>query len=192
MSNRPICRTLMSHHGYTLIELLISSTIITIILGMSIPTVSQFVQRQHIKTSSNALLESLYLARNYAIYEQTVVHLCQLDVAGATTCSGNQDRNRDWSKGWLVFVDTNGNDRLDAEQELIRHVSGSEHINLVFNQRGKLRFGPDGSARSAGFTVCDGTQTYYRHIYLLHTGRARISDRTSAAQRGKCDSMNER
>ena len=173
--------------GFSLLELIISIGLIVVLVGIAVPSFGSMMARSHLRTQTHQLIESLYIARNHALTEQTIVHVCQLDKESTTQCSTKRGSNRNWSHGWLVFADINGNNNFDNDDSLIRSVAMPDTINIVFNQRGRLRFFPDGSARSAGFYICNKNEQLTRHVYLLHTGRARVNEKLSARQKSICE-----
>ena len=61
-----------------------------------------------------------------------------------------------------------------------------QSTHLIFNQTGRLRFFPDGSARSAGFYICGADTTEFRHIKLLHSGRIRSTAKAPNAIKKRC------
>jgi len=75
-----------------------------------------------------------------------------------------------------VFEDLNDDNELNKNDNILYTNALNGKINLVFNQRGRLRFFNDGSARSAGFYICNNNSKETRHIRLLHTGRSRTTD----------------
>ena len=198
--NQPTCRLCKRHPhakhpqklaakcaGYSLIELLISVTVLVALSGMAIPSFAGMIARNKIITQTNELFGALYLARSHAVAKQKNVHVCPIKSDENTRCSENFDFNANWTNGWLVFADNNRNANLDENDEILRIIEMPGSMNIVFNQRGRLRFFPDGSARSAGFYICDKTQSNYKHIYLLHSGRARVNGNLSAKQKTRCD-----
>lgn len=179
--------TIHSLFGFSFIELMVSITILAIITGISIPSFATFIARNKVTTQTNALFESLYLARSYAISQQQNVHVCHLSNSDSMQCSTQRSHNTSWSNGWMVFADLNKDNEFSSDDELIHIMQSNASANVVFNQRGRLRFFPNGSARSAGFYICDQQQQNYRHLYLLHSGRARINQQLSARQKSLCD-----
>ena len=182
----------MQHHrlsGFSLIELLISITIVLTLTGLAMPNFASLTTKTRLSSTSNALFESLYLARSYAISSQKKVHVCHLNDDGSETCSNDREYNSNWSSGWLVFIDKNGNNDHDSDDEIISIIRKKQNINVVFNQRGRLRFFPDGSARSAGFYLCDKHSKTFKHIYLLHSGRARVNELLTEKQQETCQQV---
>jgi len=180
-------KTLNTSLGFSLIELLITLSIIVITTSISIPSFISLINNNKVTTQTNAIFESLYLARSYAITRQKNVHVCHMSEPNIEKCDSNRDFNTSWSNGWLVFADINNDNEFDDNDNLIQVVSATSHINVIFNQRGRLRFFSDGSARSAGFYICDQQKINYRHIYLLYSGRARTSEQITTKQKKICD-----
>lgn len=173
--------------GFSLIELMVTITIMTILIGISVPSFASLMARNKVTVQTNALFESLYLARSYAISQQKKVLVCHMSQPDSMDCSTQRNYNTPWVNGWLVFADVNNNGEYDNDDRLIKVMQANNHANIIFNQQGRLRFFPDGSARSAGFYICDKQQQTYRHIYLLHSGRARINETLSTQQKEHCD-----
>ncbi len=171
--------------GYTLLEALFSIALSGILILLAAPSFASLIVRNELTTQSNAVLESLYYARSQAIAHQHNVHICNTS-AGKQRCSTDYSSNRNWSDGWLIFADKNLNNELDDGDEILRTVEHKGNITIVFNQRGRLRYFPTGSARSAGFYLCSAEYEDARHILLLHTGRARVNQNLSDRQRDIC------
>jgi Tfp pilus assembly protein FimT len=176
--------------GHSFIELAIVAALATVLLSQAVPSFAGLYANTQVSTQSNAILQSLYLARSHAVTKQRNVHICHLDRSTMNTCDQDRGFNSAWSVGWLVFSDNNGNKDLDVKDQVLQIVEMSNTVNIVFNQRGRLRFFANGSSRSAGFYICDREQRSFRHIYLLHTGRARINQQLSERQKSICSNIN--
>ena len=173
--------------GFNFLELMVSIAIVTILIGLAIPSFASLIFKNQVSVQTNALFQSLYLARSYAITTQKKVHVCHMDDPISMTCSLDRDFNSNWSNGWLVFVDENNNNDFDEDDIFVNVKQTDQRVNVVFNQRGRLRFFPDGSSRSAGFYICDSEKQNYRHIFLLYSGRARVNGQLSDLQKTRCD-----
>ena len=173
-----------SGYGFTIIEMMITVTIIAIIIGLATPSYQHLVSNNRLIVTNNDLMTSLALARQNAISYAKDVYLCEL--LDEKTCNEKRPFNADWSKGWMVFIDNNRNALLD-DKDTISYVSykpNQKGIAIVFNQQGRLRFRPDGSARSAGFYLC--SRERHKHIFLLYSGRARHNDSLTEKQLKNC------
>jgi type IV fimbrial biogenesis protein FimT len=171
--------------GYTIMEVLVTSTILLVLTSIAVPSFAAILSRAQVSTSASALYETLFLARNEALARQQIVHICQVG-GSMETCDSDYSANRDWSRGWLVFADVNENNQLDSTDALIKTVPLQGETTIIFNQRGRLRFFPSGSSRGAGFYLCDKDATVFRHVFLFHSGRARISEKLSENQQRRC------
>lgn len=178
-----------AHSGFSLLQLVITIAIAAALALVAVPSFASLLSRTQVSTHSNMIVESLSLARSQAIATQQKVHLCRLDDIDISDCAVGHSYANDWSSGWLVFVDSNNNNNFDSSDQLLQTVQLANKVNIVFNQRGRLRFFPDGRARSAGFYLCDPQQQAYRHIFLLHSGRARVNDSLSANHQRICENL---
>lgn len=172
--------------AYSTIELLVAITIVGIISGVSIPNFSAAIAKNEVKAQSMLLAASLRVARNSAVTSQRNVHVCAMSLENSLHCQARRGYNSNWSKGWHVFLDNNGNNELDEADELIQSRYNEGNSKLVFNQRGRLRFFPDGSARSAGFYLCDRAGKALIHLKLLHSGRTKSQAEMSDKHKSIC------
>jgi len=174
--------------AYTSIELLICVSILALLSSIAIPSFAGLVSNNRVSIAANDVLLSLVQARNYAITHNKTVLVCQIDGDNDQQCSSKRRANTNWSNGWLSYVDKNENNELDDEDSIISVTTANEGTTVIFNQRGRLRFFADGSARSAGFYICQQHSDQARHIRLLYTGRARISQQLSLKHKATCES----
>ena len=177
-------------HGFSFIEVMIVIAILSILLSTAIPGFNTIINKSKLSNTNLALISSLSLARDYAITSGHKTHLCALTFIEPMTCQEKRNFNANWSQGWMVFADINDNNKYDLDDIVLHTSSVPETINVVFNQQGRLRFFPDGSARSAGFYLCDKNLQDNRHIKLLYSGRARTTKISISSQLTTCLSAN--
>ena len=100
--------------GFTLVETMVVLAILALSLTLGLPALGATLERQRVATSLHLLSADMAMARSSAIMrrEQVVV------------CSGRPDSgcsdDHDWSAGWLVFRDPDGNRRPDASDDILR------------------------------------------------------------------------
>ena len=176
-----------ANRGFSLLDLIITMSITLVLAGMAIPSFAALLSKTVVEGSSINLQHSLALARHYAITSGTIVQVCRMADNDQSQCHQQRNFNESWSKGWIVFSDSNRNNELDDADKILTVSQNNQKSKVVFNQRGRLRFFPDGSARSAGFYVCAQNQNQYRHIVLLYTGRTRTSHTLTARQQNICN-----
>lgn len=111
--------------GFSLIELMVVLAIAAILLGIGIPNFRTFIQKQRITVAANDFFASINLARSEAIKRGARVDLVPADQDG------------DWAKGWLVFVDSNNNQRPEADEQVIfTHDPVFDGIAIMASMRG--------------------------------------------------------
>jgi len=172
--------------GFSLLELIVSVSLIAIIMAFGAPSLASINERNKADALAKNFHQSLAFARTYAIANSVVVNICPALEQERSQCRGKIKRNVSWSNGWLIFIDANQDGQLQIEERVLKSHALKQGQALVFNQNGRLRFFPDGSARSAGFYLCglqDGTERYLR---LLHTGRASLNKSLSQRQTSIC------
>lgn len=84
--------------GFTLIELMITVSILGILLGIGLPSFVTFINNNKITAEANSLIYSLHMARSEAIKRGTDVQVSLAFI-----------NNRSWPSGWKVIADTNVN-----------------------------------------------------------------------------------
>jgi type IV fimbrial biogenesis protein FimT len=169
--------------GFTLIELLIVVAVLGIILAIAVPSYASAVARAQLGVTESAIFTSLNNAANYSFISGGRVVLCP---------SSNGDRcdnGFNWSHGWVVFEDRNGNRERDADDKKIDgyqqnstelHILTSEGRTRIAFQSGGGNFGSN-----AHFKLCDERSPQRsRSLFLSNTGRARVakSPQTSCTQ----------
>ena len=102
--------------GITLVETMVTVSIMVILLMVAVPAYKSTIDGNRRATYANELLEDLTLARSEAIKRNKKVVVCAASTSG-TACSGNA---YDWSGGWLMYVDSNGNGSLDLGETVLR------------------------------------------------------------------------
>lgn len=86
--------------GFTLIELIVTISIVTILASIAIPSFTALIRSNQLTAGTNELVSALVLARSEALKRSNNVSLCAS--VNQTSCSGT-----DFSKGWIVFLDCN-------------------------------------------------------------------------------------
>jgi type IV fimbrial biogenesis protein FimT len=108
--------------GHTLVELMVVLVIAALLLTLALPDLRAMIARQQLRTAQNDLFSAINLTRSQAIVLGTRVTLIPQDAAGI-----------DWTSGWLVFIDRNGNQRLDpSEQRIFQQGPVSPGISIKF------------------------------------------------------------
>lgn len=138
--------------GYTLIELLIVVSIVSILAALSAPSFQDMLESGNTNSQIKVMLTTLNLARSEAIKRGQNVAICASD--DGVDCDADT-----WSDGWIVFVDSNG----DADGD-VGSIDAGDIIIRVYDSLGA------GSTmtsttdlyeyNSLGFSATGGNQTF--------------------------------
>lgn len=171
--------------GLTSIELLVASSILSLLLAWSIPAYRNAQIAGHAAAERTALTEALMMAMEQSMVSDNHVVACaSRDGAG---CDGSMD----WSWGWIVFADTNGNREHDPGEALLRvHPRLPADVRLRTSKgRTRIVFQPHGGVNAgsnATFTFCDAEgKPLDRTLILANSGNMR-SAQTGPAQALAC------
>jgi type IV fimbrial biogenesis protein FimT len=157
--------------GFSALELMLTVAIAAILLVIGVPAFQDFGARQRMSAAMHALHGELALARNAAIRHGTAV----------VACPGGPDtgcrEGSDWSAGWFVFSDFNGDRAFQAGERVHRVEPGLEQIVIRSSSgRQSLRFFPNGSApgSNGSITFCDRRgPAAARKLVISNLGRIR-------------------
>lgn len=161
--------------GMTLLELMLALVIAAILMAVASANLGPLLQRQQLRSATNDLFSAISLTRSSAIARGSRVLLMPLA--------------SDWSAGWVVFADLNGNLAFDAGDELIfeqgpvaRGILVSAAFSsphppsyLAYNGAGRSCSATNSmAARWGTLSLVLGKQA--RHIKINMLGRARVCD----------------
>ncbi len=170
-------------HGFSVIELLVVLAIAAILLGIGVPSFRILLQNQQMTTTVNELFAAINLTRSEAIQRGTRVDLVPADA-------------REWTSGWVVFIDQNDNQKPDDGEKIIfSHGPVSDSIAIesrFFDSSVKyLAYGGTGRTRinansrtpqSGNFLLTSDHAT--RRIIIGFLGRPRVCN--PATEKSTC------
>jgi len=164
-------QTVRRPRGFTLIELMVSLVVAAILLGVGVPSYQQFIKANRIKSEFGDLTEALNIARSEATKKTAVVRICARtgDVCSTSTA--------DWSKGWIVFYDKNGNNTPDSDEILHDHTQPySAVVVQLADSSLVVDFQPAGDVGATKlFYVCDDRAgAYGRKVEVANSGRISV------------------
>ena len=162
--------------GFTLLELMITMTLISLVMAIGMPSMRVFIQNDRLVTQINTMVGHLAYARSEAVTRHQPVVICAS--SNLTSCSSTN-----WAEGWIVFVDADRSSDLTAGEELLRQqqamsgdVTFTSSIGAVvsYDERG---FAPNSIGT---FSLCDDRGTSeMKSISISATGRVRQGGSTS-------------
>ncbi len=134
--------------GFTLLELMITITILAVGLSLAVPSIRSISANNQVAAANNSILTAINLARSEAITRGNAVAVCP-------SSAGKRCNNGKWNAGWIVFDDSDGN-ASPAVAEIIRVNSRSETVNRT-GYAGSIIFRPDGTTTLGSnktMTIC--------------------------------------
>ncbi|PTU80048.1 hypothetical protein DBO86_05785 [Pseudomonas indoloxydans] len=160
--------------GFTLAELMIALVILTLTIGLGLPTLYNFIHDHRLRAASNDLLMAAALARSEAIKRNVPVYLSA--------------RSGSWAAGWEIHPDNNWSDSRDSTETTLWNGQTHSALNIQGNQpvATYIRFTPSGRAKLPGGAFQAGTITLcypqsraaQREIVLNSMGRLKLNKTT--------------
>lgn len=169
--------------GFTLVELLVTLSILATLVMLAAPSVAGMVQSGNIASAVNTFLADLRFARGEAIRRGSAVVICRSDdpEAASPTCSNTSARG--WAAGWIVYEERNGTDGLGTTDKLLRIQAPLTGVDGASSAKTDFTFTPLGRSQSASVNVVFGVgipPERRRKICIGFTGRARLAADASA------------
>ena len=158
--------------GFTLIELMITLAITAILAGIATPSMAGLLEHQRTAAAITSLTTHMQLARMSAISHNQRAVLCPS--SDGQQCAASTD----WSNGWILFMDEDGNHRPDQHDDILRTELQpvSAHLRVVSTQgRQQLRYLPDGSSAGSNLTlsICNQAGRMLGQVIVNNLGRPR-------------------
>jgi type IV fimbrial biogenesis protein FimT len=110
-----------SDRGFTLIELMMSITILAILVGVAAPSMTALVRGQRVKSATSDLYASLAFARSEAIKRNA-----NIDVVPAAS---------DWGAGWQIL---SGTTALKSQNALAKVAISGPGGTVTYQRDGRL------------------------------------------------------
>lgn len=146
--------------AFTLVELMVTVTVLVILLMVATPSFRDLIRRHQIDSANHALLAGLAYARTEAIMRAMFVSICPS--ADGQSCMTSTD----YAQGWLIYAypTTLGANspyaRGSNEFTLLRHASAHDGVAITASDNKRVTYGQQGQLKrseSEGpirFTLC--------------------------------------
>ncbi|MDQ6638508.1 MAG: GspH/FimT family pseudopilin [Pseudomonadota bacterium] len=159
--------------GFSLIEMLTTMSIIAILLAIASPGLASLSSANALSSAQGELAAAMMLARGEALKRSTTVGLAATSPV----------RGAEFSGGWIVFVDANGNGTFDSGETIVRQqpafhgdvrvaTSGGTTV-VAFNGRGFLT-----PSAMVTFTVCSSLATKSYQVRVEPVGLSDVLEST--------------
>jgi type IV fimbrial biogenesis protein FimT len=156
--------------GVTLIELMITVSIVAIILAFVGPSIQSILIKNRIVAEINETSSLIQYARHHAIDEQAQVIVCPSK--DYSVCS------TDWNDSKIVFIDNDNNAIRGTTEELLVTIGATSKTSLMTNSTNIIKFAETGEANLATeILLChkNGKAEYARSLSLTLQGRVKMS-----------------
>jgi type IV fimbrial biogenesis protein FimT len=162
--------------GLTLIELMITLSIIAILVSLAGPPYRQFIQNNRLSGFASEMQRALWLARAEAMTRARRVTVCRsTDGSACSTAAGT------WTQGWMVFVDADSDGVRDADEQIllvqqpllgISSANGSTNLASYVSYTGTGYAALlNGSPQSGSIVFCDNRgESAARPVIITATG----------------------
>lgn len=139
--------------GFTLVELLITVSIVAVLASLAVPSFRTMLVKRSVQAAGDALVSDMRFARSEAIKRSTRTVICRS--TNGVACSAVVGS---WSEGWIVFVDRNADDVVDADDDLVRvqqklpNIASIQYDTTPSDTRQIFKYEPTGWAKAADQT----------------------------------------
>lgn len=177
-----------SWQGYTLLELMVVLSIVSILATVAVPGMQDSMRRNAKDTDMFNLMSAIALARSEAVTQSRTMSICRS--VNQTACVASA--GADWSAGWIVFTDAGTAGVVDGSDSILQSGKAETDLSVItlknyangnFN-KAVLQFKDDGSLKTlpsstqgAYFKFCgnDNSASTARAIWISNTGRTALS-----------------
>ncbi|UPG88884.1 GspH/FimT family pseudopilin [Luteibacter aegosomaticola] len=138
--------------GFTLVELMVTITVLAILLAIAAPSFVDFVRRNDVSSNTNEFLTTLRMARSTAITRNIFVSVCPS--TNATADKPSCSDSKDYSAGYLVYVASAAGKAYEEGNELVRINEGAQKVSIMVTDAAKIiTFNPRGASTIGTFSA---------------------------------------
>ena len=162
-----------SSAGFSLVEAMVTVVVASVGLAIGIPSYQSMVKAQRVRAATSLLTSHIASARVTAIAYRAPTVVCPSNGHGACRDDG------DWSTGWLMFYDRDGNRQPDEPNDVLRDEQAPRYpgLRLVSSPgRTELRYLASGHASGSNLSVrfCQDGELV-ASVIVNNAGRARTA-----------------
>jgi type IV fimbrial biogenesis protein FimT len=154
--------------GMTVVEMLMFLAALALVVLISVPGSSMLVEYYRLKSATTDLVAGLDRARTEAVNRASTARVCPS--SNGQFCR----KDGDWSQGWLVFSDGNGDGIVQDIEFLEAYAAPDEHVQIIasgatrtaaaFTLSGLV---PDNDSAKGAFILCYGDSNSRSRTILI-------------------------
>jgi type IV fimbrial biogenesis protein FimT len=124
--------------GFTLIELMVTLTLLAIILGLAVPGMQSLVTSYSVSTLANEFTSGLSYARGEAVNRNMCTTMC---ISANTTAANPTCSNAltNWNSGWIIVADPDCNGRGNGVRDQLLQVYEGKANGPTLSTQGNRR-----------------------------------------------------
>ena len=139
--------------GFTAIEMMVTVAIMAILASIEIPSFTLIIEHWRVNDATNAMTDTLYLARAEAIKRGGNIGIQKIPKTAPGCKLANT--NEEWGCGWFIFEDSNSDGKWQATETKIQTVTTPTNINVIHKSGGTSikvdRYGMMSGLNAKGF-----------------------------------------
>ncbi len=164
----------MINKGFTLVELMLTVSIVAIALAVAIPAMDRWILQNRVNAELRSLHRDLQNARQKAIFGRQRISLCPR--------LGDHSCGKDWSQGRHLFSDKDGNGQIDDGEIILasrEKIPESDSLRWkAFAAKPYIQWLPTGITNhmNGSFVYCGQNRPEFaRAVIVSKSGRTRFS-----------------
>lgn len=121
--------------GFTLLEVMVVLAILGVLAAIAGPSFTPLIERWRVRQTVESMKSTLYYARSEAIKRGGHVAIQKLpnNTNGCTLAKTTEE----WGCGWFVFLDTDGNGKWKAGEEILQSVTTPPNTDVIHKPKGE-------------------------------------------------------
>ncbi len=120
--------------GFTLIEVMVVVAIMAVLAALAAPSFTSMTERWRVRQVVESMTSTLYYARSEAIKRGGQIGI-EKNPETTPGCA-LADTSQEWGCGWFVFVDSDGNGKWKAGEEVLQTVTTPTNVNVIHKSGG--------------------------------------------------------
>ena len=138
--------------GFSLIEVMVTVAILGVLAALAGPSFQPLIDKWRVQQAIDNMKTTIYYARSEGIKRGGGIGI-QRNTSGSGCAQVKT--TQEWGCGWFVFVDSDGNNKWKAGEEILQTIPPPTKVNVMHNGGGTNikvdRYGKLGSLNTKGF-----------------------------------------